>query len=86
MSITLDIPDGLASELSVEAKRFGLSVDDYVLRLLTTERVAEPLPKTGSQLVAYWREHGIVGSRPDIEDSRSHSRELRRQAEQRLRD
>jgi hypothetical protein len=86
MSITLDIPEGLASELAVEAQRLGLPLGDYVVTLLATGRRIVSIPKTGAELVAYWQEQGIVGSRPDIVDSQSHARDVRRQAEQRLRD
>lgn len=86
MSITLDIPEGLASELATEAQRLGLPLSDYVVTLLATGRTAGSLPKTGAELVAFWREQGIVGSRPEIADSQVHACEVRRQAEQRVRD
>jgi hypothetical protein len=86
MSITLDIPEGLVSELTVEAQRIGLPLSDYVVTLLATGRTAGSLPKTGAELVAYWQEQGIVGSRPDIADSQGHARDMRRQAERRVRD
>jgi hypothetical protein len=86
MIITLDIPEGLASELAAEAQRLGLPLGDYVVTLLVTGRSTASAPKTGAELVAYWQEQGVVGSRPDIADSQSHARELRRQVEQRARD
>ena len=86
MSITLDLPEGLVSELGEEAERLGLSLGDYVVRLLATGRVSSPLPTTGAELVAYWQAQGIVGSRPDISDSPIHARQLRSQAERRSRD
>jgi hypothetical protein len=85
MSITLDIPEGLVSELTVEAQQIGLPLSDYVVSLLATGRTAGSVPKTGAELVAYWRERGLVGSRPDIADSQTHAREVRTQAEQRAR-
>jgi hypothetical protein len=86
MSITLDIPEGLVSELAAEAQRLGLPLSDYVVTLLATGRTTGSLPKTGAELVAYWQEQGIVGSRLDISDSQAYAREVRRQAEQRSRD
>ena len=86
MSITLDIPEGLADELTAEARRLGLPLSDYVVTLLATGRTVGSLPKTGAELVAYWREQGVVGSRPDITNSQSHAREVRKQAERRVRD
>jgi hypothetical protein len=43
------------------------------------------LPKTGSELVAYWQSEGLIGTRTDITDSQRHARQLRRQAEKRAR-
>jgi hypothetical protein len=83
MSITLDIPEGLASELAAEAKRLGIPFGDYVVTLLSTGRRTASVPKSGAELVAYWQEQGIVGSRPDIADSPAHARLVRQQAEQR---
>jgi hypothetical protein len=86
MSVTLDIPEGLACELAAEAQRLGLPLSDYMVTLLATGRATGSLlPKTGAELVAYWQEQGIVGSRPDISDSQAHASEMRRQAEQRVR-
>ena len=87
MSITLDLPQELEKELADEAARLNLSLSEYALRVLVTGRVAAslPLPGTGSELVAYWRSEGIVGSRPDIADSTAHARALRREAESRAR-
>ena len=84
MSITLDIPEGLVSELTMEASRAGLPLTDYVVTLLGTGRIAAARPKTVHELVSYWEEHGIIGSRPDISDSLAHAQEVRRQAERRV--
>jgi hypothetical protein len=86
MSITIDIPDELASELAAEARRQGLPLSDYVVKLLAAGRTTAALPKTGAELVAFWQEQGVVGSRPDITDSQAHASDIRRQAEQRRRD
>lgn len=37
----------------------------------------------GAALVAHWQHYGIIGSRPDIEDSQTHARQLRKDAESR---
>jgi hypothetical protein len=86
MSITLDIPEGLVTEPETEAQRHGLPLSDYLVALLATGRAAKSAVKSGAELVAYWREEGIVGCRPDIADSQAHANEVRRQAEQRVRD
>lgn len=86
MSITLDIPEGLASRLAAEAQQAGLPLNDYVVTLLATGRTVDSRAVTGSELVAFWQRQGIIGSRPDISDSQMHARIVRQQAEQRARD
>jgi hypothetical protein len=86
MSITLDLPQELESELATEATQMGLSLAEYVLRLLSTRSVAGPLPTTGAELVAYWQREGVIGMRPDITDSEAHARQIRHQAERRRRE
>ena len=44
---------------------------------------ATPMPTNGAELVAYWDAKELIGSRPDITDSVTHARALRRQAETR---
>ena len=85
MSIILDLPEELERELSAEAARLNLPLSEYALRLLNVERPAENLPKTGAQLVDYWRNEGVIGTRPDITDSQAHARTLRHRAEKRAR-
>jgi hypothetical protein len=86
MSLTLDLPKDLESELAAEAARLGLSLSEYALRLLASGRTLGNPPKTGAELVAYWQQEGLVGTRPDIPDSQQHARTLREQAERRPRD
>jgi hypothetical protein len=83
MSITLDIPEELEIELSAEAARLGLSLPEYLLRVLSTGLVIGRRPKTGADLVEYWQKEGLIGTRPDIGDSEAHARRIREQAEQR---
>jgi hypothetical protein len=83
MGITLDLPDELESELSAEAARLGLSLPEYVLRLLSTARAVGNRPKTDAELVEYWQAEGLIGTRPEIADSQAHARQLREQAERR---
>jgi hypothetical protein len=49
MSITLDLPQELERELSMEATRLGLSLSEYALRLLSSGRVMGNLPNQLSQ-------------------------------------
>ena len=83
MSLVLNLPPELETELMAEASRSGLPLPEYVLRILVAGRVPEAMPRTGADLVAYWRGEGLVGSRSDVLDSVEHARDLRRQAERR---
>jgi len=85
MTVTLEIPDELKNELTDEAKQLGLSFAEYALRLLYTRAVLSAPPKTGSELVAYWKNEGVIGTRPDIVDSQQYARRLRAEAEKRTR-
>jgi hypothetical protein len=86
MSIMLDLPQELESELATEATHLGLSLTEYVLRLLSTRSLVGQLPTTGAELVAYWQREGVIGTRPDIADSQAHARQIRHQAEKRRRE
>lgn len=83
MSITLDLSDELASELSAEATQLGLPLAEYVLRVLTMGRANGNMPQSGAELVAYWQSEGLVGVRSDIVDSQQYARRLRTAAEHR---
>jgi hypothetical protein len=83
MTISLNLPPELESELSTEASRLNLPLSEYILRILCTRKVLENPPKTGAELVAYWQKEGIIGSRTDITDSQVHARKLRQEAERR---
>ena len=80
MSIMLDLPQELESELATEAIHLGLSLTEYVLRLLATRSLVGQLPTTGAELVAYWQREGVIGTRRDITDSQAHARQIRHQA------
>ena len=86
MSLTLDLPQELESELAAEATRMGLSLSEYVLRLLSTRSFTGERLVTGAELVAYWKREGLTGTRPEITDSQAHARQLRQKAERRLED
>ena len=83
MTLTLEIPDELETELIREADRLGLSLPEYALQLLQGRQASSTLPKSGADLVAYWRNEGLIGTRPEISDSQAHARRLREQAERR---
>jgi hypothetical protein len=85
MSLVLDLPADLETELAAEAARFGLPLSEYVLRLLAGGRTMNPAPRTGAELLAYWQGESLIGTRPEIVDSPAHARALREQAQRRAR-
>ena len=83
MSIRLDLPPELENELSTEASRLNLPLNDYILQVLSIRQVLSNPPKTGAELVAYWQNVGVINSRPEISDSQVYARHLRHEAETR---
>ncbi|HEU4387963.1 MAG TPA: hypothetical protein VFV34_09220 [Blastocatellia bacterium] len=86
MTVTIELPDKLESELVDRAARAGVSLEDYILSLLATNLAREEVPRTGAELVQYWQRESLLGTRKDIADSQTHARTLREQAERRSRD
>ena len=85
MSITLDLPEELQIELSAEATQLGISLPEYILRLLSTGSIISKRPQTGAELIEYWQSEGLIATRPDIIDSQAHARQIREQVEHRTR-
>ncbi|MGK7903186.1 MAG: hypothetical protein AB4352_17615 [Hormoscilla sp.] len=85
MNIGLELSPELEQELSTEASELKLSLDEYILRIISQRPVLHNPPKTGAELVAYWERAGVINSRPDIDDSAEYARNLRRKAETRER-
>jgi hypothetical protein len=85
MRLVLELPFELEKELGAEAARLGLSLSEYVLRVLAAGRVPGPQPRNGAELVAYWQGAGHVGTRPEIADPSAHARAVRQRAEKRKR-
>ena len=85
MNLVLDLPPELESELTAEAARLGLPLSEYVLRLLAGGRTLRPTLRTGAELLSYWQGEGLIGTRPEIEDSSAHARVVREQAQRRER-
>jgi hypothetical protein len=85
MSINLNLPPELETELHTEASQLNLPLSEYILHILSTRKIVDSLPKTGAELVKYWENEGVINSRPDITDSQVYARELRHQAETRER-
>ena len=85
MSLVLDLPSELETELATEAARLGLPLSEYALRLIAAGRGTRPALRTGAELLGYWQREGLVGTRPEIADSQAHARALRQHAERRPR-
>jgi hypothetical protein len=85
MTLVLDLPPELETELAAEAAHLGLPLSEYALRLLAGGRNLRSAPRTGAELLAYWQGEGLVGTRPDIPDAPAHGRSVREQAQRRAR-
>ena len=83
MTLMLDLPHELERELVAEAGRLNLPLSEYILRVLLIGRPDIIRLKTGAELVDYWQQEGVIGTRPDIADSAEHARTLRNQVERR---
>jgi hypothetical protein len=84
MSIVLDLPDELERKLAVEASSRGLPLEMYVLEVLAANGRESGIGiDSGSALVSYWQQEGLVGARTDIVDSQLHARAIRSEAERR---
>jgi hypothetical protein len=81
--MTIDLPQDLEQELAAEAATLHLPLPEYVLRLLTTARANSDVPRTGAELVEYWKSQQLIGSRDDITDSQQHARDIRHDVERR---
>lgn len=85
MSLVLELPPELETELAAKAARLRLPLSEYVLRLLASGHVADRKLSNGADVVAYWNSMGLVGTRPEITDAPGHARSLRQEAEKRER-
>jgi hypothetical protein len=83
MTLTLELPQDLEQELASEATELGLPLAEYALRLLYLRPAMEHSPKTGAELITYWQNAAVIGTRKDIDGSREFARKLRQQAETR---
>lgn len=82
MRLELEIPDELQTRLAAEAVEAGTRLENYVLKLLMQTSFPKK-PQSGAELVEFWEEEGLIGTRPDIPDSQKHARLLREKAQQR---
>lgn len=68
MTLTLQLPDKLETELAAEAARLGIPLADYALYLLQSRTASTRGLRTGADVIAYWEAEGLLGTRPDITD------------------
>ncbi len=85
MPLILDLPSDLENALTAEAARLRLPLPEYAVRLLATIRLPDPKPRTGEELLAYWQNEGLIGTRSYIADAPQRARALRHEAERRKR-
>jgi hypothetical protein len=83
MMLTLDLPPDLESQLASEASQAGLPLPEYVVGVLAKPRKRDPTLGTGLELVDHWLREGLIGTRPEVDDSQTRARLLRQQAERR---
>lgn len=83
MTITIDLPADLETRLAADTAKLGLLLPLYAARLLAGRVSGSPMPTTGTDFVAYWREAGVIGTWPDVADSQALARQLRTEAERR---
>ncbi|ELS32951.1 MULTISPECIES: hypothetical protein [Pseudanabaena] len=83
MAISLDLPQELEQELSVEAGKVSLSLPEYILQLLSVRKFLDGQLRTGSDLVSYWQSEGLINSRPEIKDSQEYACQIRHASEHR---
>lgn len=88
MTLLIELPKDLEQALEGEAAELGLPLSEYAIHLLYARQLAEEddEPTTGAQLVTYWQNARLIGTRQDIVDSQAYARQLREQAEQRQRE
>lgn len=83
MTLVLNLPAELESRLRESAVAYGLSLQDYTLRLLSEAHLDSTQRMSGEEIIAFWHKEGVIGSRNDISDSQAHSRQLRERAQTR---
>lgn len=83
MSLVLDLPKDLEADLKEEAELAGVSLTEFVLRILEESQKMPALPRTGHELIEYWKSHGLIGSQAQVSDTPELSRLIREEAQRR---
>lgn len=80
-------PDEQAELVAVLSRRLSERGRERVVASVAEARrefaAGQCQPMTAAEIVAYWQQEGVIGSRSEIKDSQEHARGLRQQAEDR---
>ena len=76
MSIVLDLPHKLLKELNSEAAKQNQDLNEYLTQLIQRGRTVQF--STTSDILAYWKKEGLIGTRPASTDSQKVARQLRK--------
>lgn len=80
MTITLDLPPQTEQWLEEEAAESHLSKEELALQLIALS-MPTPQFQNGAEMVAYWKNIGLVGMWADREDMKDSTDWVRRQRE-----
>jgi hypothetical protein len=83
MSVVLQLPPELEAKLTAEASQAGISLADYLIRVLANCGPKASNISPGAKVVEHWHDAGVIGTRTDIDNSQQHARNLRERAERR---
>lgn len=83
MSVVVNLPPDLEQELADEARREGLELSEYVCQLLDRHRTTSRSPMNGKELIQYWQDRELIGTRESVTDPSEHARMLRERAQRR---
>ncbi len=83
MTLTIDLPPELETELKAEADRLHMPLAEYVVFAIDFGRPPNPMPRNGAEMVAYWEREGLLGTRTDIKDPVECVRNMRDKIEKR---
>jgi hypothetical protein len=62
----------------------NLSLNEFAVQILNEKAsCSHEMPINGRDLVKYWQDHGLIGSRKVVGDSAEIARNLRQEAEER---
>ena len=78
MSVVLELPQKLLKELNSEAAKQNQDLNEYLTQLIQRGRTVQF--STTSDILAYWKKEGLIGTRPANINSQKVARRLRKQA------